>query len=310
MQTKRIIKHAIQERLSIVLLINKVDRLILELKLPPVDAYYKLRHVVDQVNEQLAVFSNSSPAYHVSPELGNVCFASVQTGWSFTLDSFAALYYGSRVGTREFARRLWGNVYFHPQTRTFKRQPPPEGGVRSFVQFILEPLYKLYSQILGEDAAVLKRTLDELGVSLRREQYKLDTIPLLKLVLSNFFGRASGLVDMLADKIPSPVQAARIKVSSRSHLDLSHLWRVLTTVPRLQTEHIYTGPLDGARGQAMLKCDPEGPLMIHISKLYARVYPHPLFISFVDVIINSLIPCVVDVVCSRTAASSMRSAAL
>jgi len=286
MQTKRIIKHAIQERLSIVLLINKVDRLILELKLPPVDAYYKLRHVVDQVNEQLAVFSNSSPAYHVSPELGNVCFASVQTGWSFTLDSFAALYYGSRVGTREFARRLWGNVYFHPQTRTFKRQPPPEGGVRSFVQFILEPLYKLYSQILGEDAAVLKRTLDELGVSLRREQYKLDTIPLLKLVLSNFFGRASGLVDMLADKIPSPVQAARIKVSSRyhhdlitissrSHLDLSHLWRVLTTVPRLQTEHIYTGPLDGARGQAMLKCDPEGPLMIHISKLYARVCPHP-----------------------------------
>jgi 116 kDa U5 small nuclear ribonucleoprotein component len=120
---------------------------------------------------------------------------------------------GTRVGTREFAKRLWGNVYFQPDSRTFKRKPPPGGGVRTFVQFILEPLYKLYSQTLGEDAPTLKRTLDELGIPLKREQYKLDTIPLLKLVLSSFFGRAAGLVDMLVQKIPSPAQAARSKVS-------------------------------------------------------------------------------------------------
>ena len=29
---------------------NKIDRLILELKLPPTDAYYKLKHIVDEVN--------------------------------------------------------------------------------------------------------------------------------------------------------------------------------------------------------------------------------------------------------------------
>jgi U5 small nuclear ribonucleoprotein component len=32
------------------LVINKVDRLILELKLPPADAYYKLRHTIEEVN--------------------------------------------------------------------------------------------------------------------------------------------------------------------------------------------------------------------------------------------------------------------
>jgi U5 small nuclear ribonucleoprotein component len=50
LNTERLIKHALQEQLSIVLCINKIDRLILELKLPPTDAYFKLRHIVDEVN--------------------------------------------------------------------------------------------------------------------------------------------------------------------------------------------------------------------------------------------------------------------
>ncbi len=39
-----------QERCPITVCINKIDRLILELKLPPVDAYFKLRHIVDEIN--------------------------------------------------------------------------------------------------------------------------------------------------------------------------------------------------------------------------------------------------------------------
>lgn len=34
-QTERVLKHAAQERLAICVVINKIDRLILELKLPP-----------------------------------------------------------------------------------------------------------------------------------------------------------------------------------------------------------------------------------------------------------------------------------
>lgn len=50
LNTERLIKHALQERLALTLCINKVDRLILELKLPPTDAYFKLRHIVEEVN--------------------------------------------------------------------------------------------------------------------------------------------------------------------------------------------------------------------------------------------------------------------
>ncbi len=53
----------------------------------------------------------------VSPLTGNVAFSSAQSGWSFTLQSFSDLYcevYGIAFDTNEFARRLWGDVYFHP----------------------------------------------------------------------------------------------------------------------------------------------------------------------------------------------------
>ena len=67
-------------------------RLILELKLPPTDAYYKLRHIVDEVNALLALYAEDRTDLVVSPLLGNVCFASAYFRFSFTLQSFAKIY--------------------------------------------------------------------------------------------------------------------------------------------------------------------------------------------------------------------------
>ena len=47
---ENIIRHAIQEGIKITLVVNKVDRLILELRLPPADAYYKIKHTIEEIN--------------------------------------------------------------------------------------------------------------------------------------------------------------------------------------------------------------------------------------------------------------------
>uniref|UniRef100_A0ACB8ET38 U5 small nuclear ribonucleoprotein component n=1 Tax=Sphaerodactylus townsendi TaxID=933632 RepID=A0ACB8ET38_9SAUR len=91
LNTERLIKHAVQEKLAVTVCINKVDRLILELKLPPTDAYYKLRHIVDEVNGLISVHSTDENLI-LSPLLGNVCFASSQYSICFTLGSFAKIY--------------------------------------------------------------------------------------------------------------------------------------------------------------------------------------------------------------------------
>lgn len=64
LNTERLLKHAIQEKLPITICLNKIDRLILELKLPPTDAYYKLRHILEEVNSLLRL-ENSCISKHL-----------------------------------------------------------------------------------------------------------------------------------------------------------------------------------------------------------------------------------------------------
>ncbi|KAG7220651.1 hypothetical protein INR49_017905 [Caranx melampygus] len=247
LNTERLIKHAVQERMAITICINKVDRLIVELKLPPTDAYYKLRHIVDEVNGLLSTYSTDENLV-VSPLLGNVCFASSQYSICFTLGSFAKIYadtYGD-INYNEFAKRLWGDIYFNPKTRKFTKKAPSSNSQRSFVEFVLEPLYKILSQVVGDVDTSLPRVLDELGIHLTKEELKLNIRPLLRLVCNRFFGEFTGFVDMCVQHIPSPQEGARTKI-----------------------EHSYTGGLDSDLGEAMAECDPDGPLMCHTTKMYS-----------------------------------------
>jgi len=148
--TEQIIKYAVTENIPMALVLNKVDRLILELKLPPKDAYFKLKHTVEEVNTVIdSAAPGRSESLRLSPEKGNVCFASAQMGWCFTLTTFAKMYADTfpGVNSSEFGRRLWGDIFYTPSTRKFTRRGVDPRSSRSFVHFILEPLYKLYAHV-------------------------------------------------------------------------------------------------------------------------------------------------------------------
>ncbi|KAG8922693.1 hypothetical protein FRC01_013720 [Tulasnella sp. 417] len=241
-----ILRHALLQNIAITLVVNKIDRLILELRIPPADAYYKVKATIEEVNTYISGI-NPDPELRLSPERGNVAFASSQMGYCFTLSSFAKLYadtYGS-LDVNAFALRLWGDIYFDSEDRKFTRKPADPEQKRTFVHFILEPLYKLYSQVLSEDTEALKETLHGLGIELKSVMYKMDARPLLKAVLDQFFGPSTGLVDMVAQWVPSPIEGAKSKIS-----------------------RTYTGPMNTEVVEAMERCDPDGPLMIQITKLY------------------------------------------
>ncbi|KAJ3030629.1 UNVERIFIED_CONTAM: U5 small nuclear ribonucleoprotein component [Siphonaria sp. JEL0065] len=255
--TEKLIRHLVNERIPITLVVNKVDRLILELKLPPADAYFKLKHTIEEVNSVLTQCPGGENM-RVSPELGNVCFASSQMGWSFSLRSFAKIYsdnHNSPFDFEEFAKRLWGDIYFDGSKRTFLRKPISSSSKRTFVHFILEPLYKLYVQVLGEDTKALGASLASLGIYLKPSLLTLDVKPLLTLVCQEFFGNpSSGFVEMVVKHLPSPVENAETKVN--------HIWTGLTAEDGEYSEEIL---------EAMHKCDPKGPLMIHVTKCYNSV---------------------------------------
>ncbi|KAK6214789.1 U5 small nuclear ribonucleoprotein component [Colletotrichum tabaci] len=247
--TEQIIKHAVLEDIPLTLIINKMDRLILELKLPPKDAYFKLKHVIEEVN---TVIENTIPgkgeAKRISPEKGNVLFACTDMGWCFTLQSFAKMYadtYGG-INTEDFAKRLWGDVYFNPEKRNFTRKPLETRSSRSFVNFVLEPIYKVFTHTISDSPEDLKVVLSGLGITLKPSQYKADAKVLLKLVCEQFFGPSTGFVDMIVSHIPSPDKSAE---------------RYL--------EKYYTGPLDTKVAQSVKSCNQDGPLVVHVTKLFS-----------------------------------------
>jgi len=48
--TEAVLRHALQQNIAITLVVNKIDRLILELRMPPADAYYKIKSTIEEVN--------------------------------------------------------------------------------------------------------------------------------------------------------------------------------------------------------------------------------------------------------------------
>ena len=143
------------------------------------------------------------------------------------------------INAAEFARRLWGDIYFNSKTRKFTKKPPHGSAQRSFIEFILEPMYKIFAQIVGDVDVSLPMLCDELGIRLTKEgnvlisrkkiihskklihlyfvESKMNVRPLLRLVFQRFLGDFNGFTDMVAQHIPSPIGKNSAKNSYFSH---------------------------------------------------------------------------------------------
>lgn len=103
----------------------------------------------------------------------------------------------------------------------------------------------MVSATISNEKAELMPVIKRLGLLLHKKDYNLDIKPLLKLVLSKFFGNTSSLVDAMAHNIRSAQDGTRSKVSN--------FYRNSTD--------------DKAKSDQLSKCDPKGSLCINIIKL-------------------------------------------
>lgn len=113
-QTRLCLKQAYSEHLQPVLVLNKIDRLILEKKMEPLDAYIHISQVLENVNavvgnlfatdilskeitndDHISPLENADDSdLYFAPEQGNVVFASALDNWAFRLEDFAKIYSG------------------------------------------------------------------------------------------------------------------------------------------------------------------------------------------------------------------------
>jgi U5 small nuclear ribonucleoprotein component len=74
------------------------------------------------------------------------------------------------------------------------------------VEFVLEPLYKIFAQIVGDVDEGLPQTCDELGISLTKQERNMNIKPLLQIVLRKFFGDFTGTADFRIPWSTLPLQ--------------------------------------------------------------------------------------------------------
>ena len=87
-QTETVTRQALNERVKPVLFINKVDRLIKELKLNAEQMQTKLLRIIRDFNNLISIYGEKDHIDHwkVDPTQGTVAFGSALHKWGFTLD--------------------------------------------------------------------------------------------------------------------------------------------------------------------------------------------------------------------------------
>uniref|UniRef100_A0A7N8XX22 Eukaryotic translation elongation factor 2b n=1 Tax=Mastacembelus armatus TaxID=205130 RepID=A0A7N8XX22_9TELE len=156
-QTETVLRQAIAERIKPVLMMNKMDRALLELQLEPDELFQTFQRIVENVNVIISTYGEDEGGpmgnIMVDPVIGTVGFGSGLHGWAFTLKQFAEMYVAkftakgdAQLGPGErckkvedMMKKLWGDRYFDPSAGKFsKTATGPDGQKfpRTFCQLV------------------------------------------------------------------------------------------------------------------------------------------------------------------------------
>jgi len=248
-QTETVLRQALTERIRPVLMVNKLDRAVLELQLDGEEAYQSFQRTVTNVNVIVATYNDEALGdVQCYPEKGTVAFGSGLHSWAFTLSKFARMY-AKKFGVEEakMAGRLWGDSFFDGKAKKWYKKDNVETGTRlkrAFCQFIWDPIAQMFEAVMNEKKAKYEKMMASLGIKLNNEEKDLQAKRLLKCIMQKWLPASDALLCMLVIHLPSPIKAQAYRA-----------------------ENLYTGPVDDKYMTALKKCDKTGPLLAYISKM-------------------------------------------
>ncbi|XP_015437220.1 PREDICTED: LOW QUALITY PROTEIN: elongation factor Tu GTP-binding domain-containing protein 1 [Dufourea novaeangliae] len=250
-QTRSALSTSYTEGLKGILVLNKIDRLITEMKLSPFDAYVHLTQVLEQVNAvmgelfasdvmaregrtevrrkedvegvsersltdwQSALENMDDSGLYFSPEQGNVLFSSATDGWGFGVKDFAKIF-SAKLGFSEavLLRTLWGDFYVNTKTKRIMKGAQEKAKKPLFVQLILDNIWTLYETI------TVRKDKEKIGSMAERLDIKLTTRDLrhtdpkvqLQAVCSQWLPLARACLDAICENVPAPNNLTSEKV--------------------------------------------------------------------------------------------------
>ena len=105
---------------------------------------------------------------YVSPETGTVGFGSGLHGWAFTLKQFAEMYASKfKINLDKMMKHLWGDYFFDAKNKKWVKSASATAPKRGFVQWILDPIYKAFKNIMEEKDEEVAKIMKVCGVTLK-----------------------------------------------------------------------------------------------------------------------------------------------
>ena len=130
------------------------------------------------------------------------------------------------------------------EKKWLKTTQPPAGAERAYCMFCLTPISKVFKNAMDDNTDGCAKMLKAVGVTLTKDDLELRQKPLLKRCMQKWLPAHDALLEMLVQHLPSPARAQKYRADA-----------------------LYTGPTDDKWCTAIRNCDPDGPLMMYISKL-------------------------------------------
>jgi elongation factor 2 len=249
-QTETVLRQALAEKIKPVLMVNKIDRGILELQVDGETMYQNFQRVIENANVIISTYEceDMGEAQQVDPILGTVAFGSALFGWAFTCTKFAKVY-SKKFGIEraKMMEKLWGDNFFDQKAKKWKNHKQADDGSdlkRAFVSFMMEPVIRLCKATMNGETEKIDKMLTALEITLKKDERELTGKHLMKNVFQKWINAAEALLEMIIMKLPSPVKAQNYRAA-----------------------YLYEGPIDDETGTAIKKCDKDGPLCIFISKM-------------------------------------------
>lgn len=263
-QTGTVLRQAMSERVKPVLMVNKVDRALLELQLNGEEIYQNMVRAIENVNVIIESYKFGEHNWQVEPIKGTVAFGSGLHQWGFTLKNFAR-FYAAKFNTTEdkMTEKLWGDWVFATvdgkskwissnSVNTNRGVDRETGSKRAFVAFIMDPIIGMFQAVMnnelnkkGEPKAF--NMAKAVNVNLTEEIKKtLTGKPLLKHIMQKWLPAADAILEMIVVHLPSPATAQSYRY-----------------------ETLYDGPIDDEAATAIRTCDTSdtAPLMMYVSKM-------------------------------------------
>uniref|UniRef100_A0A8C2QFV1 Elongation factor-like 1 n=1 Tax=Cricetulus griseus TaxID=10029 RepID=A0A8C2QFV1_CRIGR len=294
-QTQAVLRQAWLENIRPVLVINKLDRLIVELKFTPQEAYSHLKNILEQINaltgtlftskvlEERAERETDSQVktqseqgdqvydwstgledaddsqLYFSPEQGNVVFTSAIDGWGFGIEHFARIY-SQKIGIKKevLLKTLWGDYYINMKAKKIMKVDQAKGKKPLFVQLILENIWSLYDAVLKKDKEKIDKIVTSLGLKIgAREARHSDPKVQINAICSQWLPISHAVLAMVCQKLPSPLDMT----SERVEKLMCTGSQTFESLP-LETQ---------ALKAAFMKCGSEdtAPVIIFVSKMFA-----------------------------------------